>query len=423
MILLLGRLPGRNSGSERVEFFFRLAFYDLVMLVSNAVGWFAAGGIVVAGVNDMHSIIANVFMGIADAAYFALLAYFLNYVKASISENESCVEWPVKIGSTVAAFFGVLWFASGFTDMIYEIGPNGFKTGPMYPFGQIGGYVIALLAFYMIFKYHNAFKKQELAATVGFVLVPLAGSVLKFVNKDIAFMPIVLTFSIMMIDSFMQRKRETLFQEQQTELERSRTELMLSQIKPHFIHNALNSIYALCDISVDKTKEAIAMFSDYLRGNFRQLGENELIPFDQELKHVQNYLYIEKMRFDESLTIEYDVRVTDFFVPPLTIQTIVENAVRHGIEKAVGGGTLCIATARTGRGIEISIKDTGKGFDINELSSADIKEHTGIRNSKYRLEKLCGATFTIDSSENKGTVVSVIIPKVDRSDENNSSRQ
>ena len=108
---------------------------------------------------------------------------------------------------------------------------------------------------------------------------------------------------------------------------------MVSQIRPHFMYNALSSIAALCKLDPDTAYDATITFSDYLRGNMDSLKQTAPIPFEKELEHLKKYLHIEKMRFGNKLNIVYDICATDFEIPQLTVQPLAENAVKHGISK------------------------------------------------------------------------------------------
>lgn len=192
------------------------------------------------------------------------------------------------------------------------------------------------------------------------------------------------------------------------ELEDSRIAIMLSQIKPHFLYNVLNSIYHLYRKEPETAQEAVSSFADYLRCNMLSIEKHELIPFTEEYEHIQTYLSLEQIRFRDKLEVELDVAVTDFKLPPLTIEPLVENAVKHGVTKKRGGGKVTISTARTDEGIKITVADTGVGFDPDNYMD-DGKPHVGIRNVSDRLKNMVGGTLSLTSTED-GTVAVVTIP-------------
>jgi sensor histidine kinase YesM len=121
-------------------------------------------------------------------------------------------------------------------------------------------------------------------------------------------------------------------------------------------------------------------------------------------------LYIEKLRFDDLLNIEYDIQATDFVLPLLSVQPLVENAVKHGVGMKEDGGTVRISSRETETAYEVVIEDDGVGFDVNEQKD-DGRSHVGMENTKRRLKEMCGAEIVIESEVGKGTTARVIIPK------------
>jgi sensor histidine kinase YesM len=193
------------------------------------------------------------------------------------------------------------------------------------------------------------------------------------------------------------------------ELLQNQMVVMLSQIQPHFLFNTLNDIRFLYRESPEKAEEALVSFTRYLRGNMESLNQSELIPFDHELGHVQNYVDIEKMRFGDRLEVVYDIDAVKFFVPVLSIQPLVENAIRHGVVKKPEGGTVTIRTYEDTRGFMVEVSDDGAGFDPFKID--DGKTHTGIENVRMRVQAMCGGSVKIRGRIGEGTTVRVYIPK------------
>ena len=190
-----------------------------------------------------------------------------------------------------------------------------------------------------------------------------------------------------------------------------RIELMMGQIKPHFLYNILGAIEELCDSDPKAAKEATVKFSRYLRGNMDTVLSEKVVSFENELSHVNLYLDLEKLRFEDALTVKYDITCINFQIPPLTIQTLVENAVRHGVRQNDNGrGCIIISTKEYSDHFEINVKDDGPGFDPN-APICDGRRHLGIKNVKTRLEKISQGTLEIKSTFGKGTTVTVVIPK------------
>ncbi len=198
-------------------------------------------------------------------------------------------------------------------------------------------------------------------------------------------------------------------EEKEIKLREQRVSLMLSQIQPHFLYNTLNTITALCRANPKLAEETTIKFSRYLRENMYSMGENDIHPFSQELEHTNIYLDIEKLRFGDRVKIEYDIKSKDFNMPILTLQPIVENAVKHGICKKLEGGTIKISTEKKGRDYIITIADNGIGFEIDKVLN-DGKPHIGIQNVNERLKSTVKAEMEITSFIGIGTTVKIIIP-------------
>ena len=205
------------------------------------------------------------------------------------------------------------------------------------------------------------------------------------------------------------------------ELYEANVSIMVSQIQPHFMYNALTSIAMLCTIDPERAQEATITFSKYLRGNMDSLKQTKPVPFDHELEHLKKYLYIEKLRFANKLNIEYDIGPTNFKVPQLSIQPLVENAVKHGVGMKKKGGTVKIATRETKTAFEVIISDDGVGFDVNAPRKEDGRSHVGMENTRTRLKELCGGEVRIESTVGEGTTATVILPKEWEQNENSLS--
>lgn len=199
-------------------------------------------------------------------------------------------------------------------------------------------------------------------------------------------------------------------QAMEMKLQESRISIMLSQIQPHFLYNTLNSIYQLCETNPMRAKSMVNFFAEYLRNNLSTLEAPGLISFETELSHVKTYLEIEKIRFEDTLEIEYDIKCKDFSLPVLTVQPIVENAVKHGTSKKRGGGRVLISTDEDRENYIVKVSDTGAGFDPS-VPKNDGKSHVGIENVRQRLINMCGGTLSIESEVGKGTLATIVIPK------------
>ena len=257
--------------------------------------------------------------------------------------------------------------------------------------------------------YRKYLRRKHIFFLVCYIVLPMALNSFQVFHYGIALLNTGISISLLLIFINIQSERELQLQKQEKQLAEMRIDMMLSQIQPHFLYNTLTAIRRLCAVDPQLAQRAISDFSLFLRGNTEALTNRTPIPFSQELKHVQHYLSLEQLRFGTRLHVVYEISATDFLLPPLTLQPIVENAVRHGIAPQPEGGTITIHTWETPDSFHISVADDGVGFSPH---SPDDRTHIGLENVRERLAAVCGGALQISIPEKgHGTVVLFTIPK------------
>ena len=192
--------------------------------------------------------------------------------------------------------------------------------------------------------------------------------------------------------------------ESRIEIERDRVKLLTAQIQPHFIFNSLATIQSLCYTDSTAAAECVDVFGDYLRANIDSLSSDEPISFSAELKHIEQYIKLERAGTDVDFEVEYDIGVKSFKIPPLTVQPIVENAIKHGaLTRRDGSGRVSIKTEKTDGDIVITVKDNGTGLGLTEKQRE--RRSVGIENSRKRLALQCGGTLKVNFTELGSTAV------------------
>lgn len=189
------------------------------------------------------------------------------------------------------------------------------------------------------------------------------------------------------------------------------TQIMLSQIQPHFLYNTLGVIREVCYSDPQRAGDAIDEFADFLRHNMDSIKEDKPIPFRTELTHVRHYVSLQKLRFGDKLTVEYDIADDDFDLPTLTIQPLVENAIRYGVRRNPDGrGTVTVRTRAYPDRVEVSVTDDGPGFaDVETVDGS--RSHVGLQNVRNRLHYVCGGELRVACETGKGTVATIVLPK------------
>jgi len=217
---------------------------------------------------------------------------------------------------------------------------------------------------------------------------------------------IVISVFIVYINIQNRRLTDIAIERLEHKLMQSQIATMLSQIQPHFLYNSLTAIKKLCTADPKAAEEAVVEFSNYLRGNMDSLTEKGLIPFERERAHIEAYLNLEKAVYGNKINVIYDIEASYFMIPSLTVQPIVENAVKHGICQRLGGGTITVSVKETKTEYLITVTDDGVGFD-----AANANLHIGIANVRSRLAAMCGGTLNIESKQGVGTTAAIRIPR------------
>ena len=197
--------------------------------------------------------------------------------------------------------------------------------------------------------------------------------------------------------------------ESEDELTRGRLKLLAEQISPHYIFNTLQCVRNLCESDPAKARDAIDTFSDYLRGNLESLTFEGLIAFKRELELTQAYLELEKLADRGAFEVEYRLETTDFVLPPLVLQPIVENAVRYGVGADSRKDKIVIETIDKPDRIIIRVMDEARGS--GSLAQQQKKRKSiGLDNVHERLKKQCGGTLELEQTENM-TTATIELPK------------
>ncbi|MCR4643983.1 MAG: histidine kinase [Oscillospiraceae bacterium] len=195
--------------------------------------------------------------------------------------------------------------------------------------------------------------------------------------------------------------------ESKLKMEQDKMTILRNQIQPHFIYNSLSIIQTLVQTDPNNALDAIEHFSDYLKAHFQAIRSEHMIGFDQELENVRAYLALAQADYTRKVDVIYDLQELDFRVPQLSLEPIVENAIKHGT--GPNSGTITISTRSMSDSYVISVSDSGKGgYDLTEKQKKRLG--VGIANTRSRLASLCGGTLEMEK-QTGGTVIRITIPK------------
>ena len=245
----------------------------------------------------------------------------------------------------------------------------------------------------VIRRWQSLTKRQRIAYII-FAILPFAGTIIYAVASFHMFVLLLEDH----IDGVIEEVKKNSEQ---------KISIMALQMRPHFIYNVLTSIYYLCDKDSGKAKSTILDFTNYLRRNFTAISIKEAVPFDDELEHTRAYISIEQVRFEDQIHVNYDLNCTDFKIPSLTLQPLVENAVKHGMGPENDSVDITIRTTRSDGSVKIIVENTGAEFAKTDNSDP----HIALDNIRERLQLMCRGTLEIMPRDGGGTAVTITIPE------------
>ena len=411
-IILVDSLTAKGKPKRVNKYYFCMLSSCIALLITDTILWQP-------WIFDIPMLLAGTVFSLAYIFLVSYFYFFTIYMLTYISEKTVVSKWWIRLASIFAILSIVFWLVFFPTYRYYEFDVRGTVN-----YGTLYGLAVAIPALVLVVKIIAIFRYSayiSIRDKIGFfsLTVILMGSSF-FINEKIDALIPYLSTAVASLVTYVTiyRDQEKVLAEKEKELARHNereaetgARLAVSQIQPHFIFNTLNSIYYLVGEDPEQAQEVISEFSDYLRMNIDTMDNNGPIPFSKELEHIKTYLKIEQLRFDKKLKVEYDIKVTGFDVLPLTIQPIVENAVKHGICAKDEGGTVYISSEETENAFVVIVEDEGIGFDTEKVEE-DGRAHVGMNNIRRRLSLIEGSTFDVVSEIGKGTKVTVTIPKM-----------
>ena len=313
---------------------------------------------------------------------------------------------------TVLVLWGIYFILleiAQFTTFFYYVTPdNQYIRGPWYLLMVAPMFAVMFINLASVIKRRDKLPRRYFVAFL-LHLIPLQVALLVniVVIETLVFVVLGLCISTLSMFAIILHDRIESYVSQQREIAHQRASIMVLQMRPHFIYNAMMSIYYLCAKDPKKAQQVTLDFTTYLRKNFTAIAGEDTISFSDELEHTRAYLAVEQVQFEDSLFVEYDTPHKNFRLPPLTLQPIVENAVKHGMDPEYAPLHIIIRTRQTDSGSEIVVEDNGPGFAPTDDAS---EPHIALTNIRQRLKLMCGGKLTIRPREDGGTVVNVTIP-------------
>ena len=395
LFLLIGAITDMNRKSRFMSSFIILLISNILMQLGEAGIWFFAGELENIVLLNISAMMSMVFSYVLISAYAHCLTEF-------VCERKKVSFVPNYIILAICSIYILLSVISLFNGMFFSFDENGcFVNGPMYGLVRAFDLIVIIIGIFWVMCYRKILTLREISFLISFNVLPLLSMTLqRFWEPTPQYMAVTLSLIVIYV----------LFHGEITrQLADSRISIMLSQIQPHFMHNMLTTIMYMCRTEPEEAEKTVGQFADYLRANMDSLTLKQCIQFETELKHVKTYWSLEEKRFGDKIRAVYDIQENSFMLPSLTIQPIVENAVKHGMKK----GKQLTVTIRTYSDVNnyyVEINDDGRGFDVSAFEN-DGKSHIGIKNVQQRLKMMCGGELMVNSVPDQGTDAVIKIPK------------
>ncbi|MDO4622389.1 MAG: histidine kinase [Eubacteriales bacterium] len=338
--------------------------------------------------------------------------WLLTYTKAlrkNIGQMRLTRVWKYITHGT-AVLYGLMLLINCFNGILFYFdGQNLYHRGVYYWQAQGLVFLVEIGNLLVLFICEKHMAWNHWVAYLMFAMAPGIGAMLQLLNYGVSYTYLATTIAMVALWSMIQNDSLNLLIRQERTLSEMKMNAMGEQLQPQYLYNILGVIAQL-EGTPTETRNALMDFSRYLRGNMELLGNRDLIPFAGELNHIRTYVSLEQLRFEEKLQMEYDIETVDFMVPALSVQMMVENAIKHGITPKDGQGRIRLSVRKTGKMIGITVEDDGVGFDTS-LKKNDGRTHVGLESTRERLRILSKGTMDINSEIGKGTKVVIQIPE------------
>ena len=397
-------IPQTDRQTDR---YFQL-FYEvlLVFSLSNLIGQIFRGqpGQLVRGVLVLSNFL--------ELTLSCLAAYIASRFFLSVLDPEKKKKKLWNIFLLFLCLHVLLIFVSQFTGLIYTINEaNVYHRSPAYPLAYLMPAAIMLLCVFLLIHYQKQLSQAALITFWLLLLIPAAAMIVQLFLYGIYIVLFSVIFTALVLYFYIIADQAERSERQRKELEELKVSILTQQIQPHFIYNTMNTAYLLTTKDPEQARDLIRDFTAYLKSNIGALSTPKAIPFSRELEATRSYLSILLKRFPGRFRVDYELTVTDFQLPALSLQPIVENAVKYGVlQSDLPDRLICIRSEEVPDGFALTVSDNGPGFDQTAAPSGE-STHIGLGNVRERLQYICGGTLEVHSVPGTGTTVTIRVPR------------
>ncbi len=407
-VILVGVLLGKRNAMNE---------YFPILLLMNALVLLADMGTLVFANDSKTLVLLRISVILQGSLTFISISGFNLYVDKLITRKRG--KRPVfrAVPFAICVIMILFWITSMIHGFAFQISREGvYSQGQLYFFVVLVACILVIFIFFRIIYNHinGVLDANVCIALYIFIIIPLVILFPALMCQCLSMLYGAITVSYLIMFIAIHVTREQNIVEKKMDDTIMQTDLIISELQPHFIFNSLTNIKYLIKKNPELAIDAMDKFTKYLRRNLDTITDQDLITFEEELEHTRTYLWLEQLRFGD-LKIEYSIDEDQFLIPPLSLQPVVENAVRHGVTKKIGGGTIKIYVREMEDCYKITVKDDGIGFDAKQLDEEIAA--AGIHDIRKRLYEMNKSKLSIASTEGVGTTVTYLIMKEDTEDD------
>lgn len=330
--------------------------------------------------------------------------YLMEYLKPKRKKLISVISILMYVTASL------LIISSCFSDLYFTITDGVYKRGKLYWLSHSFIFIIPLINIINSIIKHKFTDKTYVCVCISYCAITIIALIIQvsIPHLSIIYVATLLAQVIVYMLVYVRMGYEN--ERHKTEFAQQQIALALSQMQPHFIFNSLDTIRYFCDKNSAIASDMVYIFAKYMRFNMDALVQNNPIPFSDDLHHAQRYVAIEKRRF-KGINLFYNIEVCDFSLPPLTIQPIVENAIKNGSSSQDSGTEISISSSTADDNFIVTISSNSIDFQAPAPYSTTAN-YCDIENIRNRLQTMCGGALDIENTPDGNTSVIIKIPNV-----------
>lgn len=351
---------------------------------------------------------------------YLLEIYFIAFLRAIVTNNGGRFN-PIfiYIAYFIMCFSILALIFDQFKHVIYYFDENNvYHRGDVYYLALVPVFSCFALIVAVVIYHRSFFSRLQKVSLMVYLSFPVGSAIIMVITGQVSsVINIAISIALVMMYMFYEiEKNQRMLKQAEEIMEKERINnefkntMLWTQIQPHFIYNNLNVIQFLCKQNPEEAAKAVSHLSSFLRSYIDAYDLDVCIPITEEMEIINHYVYMQKLRYEDRLQVDINVEATGFSVPPLSVESLVENSVRHGVARKLEGGKVSIHVYENNDEFLVEVADNGIGFDSEELKS-DGKNHVGLKNTDSRLKFMIKGSLEVISQPGQGCRAIVHVPK------------